>query len=202
MRKAISLALVLAGTLALSACTSPALESAGGSTPFEVGEKPDFSGPFSAELNAAWDESDSDFVRAVVTDGVVSDQEWAELGTRMATCLDGYGITFEGFDDQGSYNGSGNTLDQEELSDALAGCEASTGEAWLTGLRRSMADNPKNIPVEEVMTQCLVRNGAVAPDYTKEQFLQDNPNLSFPFMGTQEEEIFWSCNDDPSYDAR
>lgn len=163
--------------------------------------KPQFSGPFSAELEAAWDESESDFVRGVINDQSISDQEWAELGTRMATCLEQYGIRFDGFDDQGGYDASGNTLSGDALEEALSDCETSTGEVWIHGLRLSMSTNPSNAAVEVAMTDCLIRNGAVGPEYTAEQFLKDNPNLSFPFMGTPEEEIFWSCNSNPSYRA-
>lgn len=165
-------------------------------------ERPTFEGPFAAELQAAWDESGSDFVQSVVHDGVVSDQEWAELGSRMTQCLAEYGIKFEGFDGNGRYNGSGSTLSSEDLNEALSGCEASTGESWLTGIRISMATNPQNEPPEKAMTDCLKRNGAVGQDYTEKQFLDDNADLSFPFMGTAKEKAFWSCNDNPSYVAK
>lgn len=160
---------------------------------------PAFSGPYAAELAEAWRASDSGFVRAVIADGKVSDQEWAELGMRMTECLDDSGLDFVGFSDDGSYRVGPSKVTGEDLTRVLDGCERSTGEVWIHGLRLSMSTNPENVPVEQIMTECLIRNGAVGPDYTEEQFARDSPTQSFPFMGTSKEAAYRRCNDDPSY---
>jgi hypothetical protein len=188
--------ILLAGAMCLTACVS---------TPHPPGDAsrgapaPAFTGPYAAELEAAWRESDSDFVRSVVADEAVSDQEWAELGTRMTECLADAGLEFGGFRDDGSYTVGPSLLTGDDVTRVLDSCERSTGELWLHALRMSMSSNPDNLPIHEVMTQCLIRNGAVEADYTKEQFAQDAPAQSFPFMGTDKESVFWACNDDPSY---
>lgn len=72
---------------------------------------------------------------------------------------------------------------------------------WIHMLRTSMSTNPQNLPIDELMTECLIRNRAVSPDYTAEQFAEDNPAQTIPFLegGTA---IFWACNDEPLYTAK
>lgn len=160
---------------------------------------PAFSGPFAADLTAAWVESESDFVRAALDDQVVSDDEWRTLSARMASCLDDAGIRFEGFEEDGTYSTSPILGSPQEIDATLTECENWSGERWLHPLRRSMSSNPSNAPFEDVMTECLVRNDLVPPDYSSEDFVRDNPSLNFPFMGTPDEAAFWSCNSDPSF---
>lgn len=192
MKKNIKIApyLILLGLVLLPACTSnTSNESNNGA--------PKYSGPYAAELASAWQESDSDFVREVIADEKISDQEWSETGTRMTECLAAKGLKFEGFNDEGGYRvGPTSVSDPDKIMDD---CETDTGAFWLLKLRIGMMSNPSNEPIEEIMTECLIRNGAVDSSYTKEQYLQDNPSLGFPFMGTDKESIFWSCTDNPSF---
>lgn len=198
------LTIAVSGPLLLGGCAEPAPSATDlpvvvtpSSAP--TGAVPAFTGPFAAELRDAWLKSNSDFVRGVVEDQVISDQEWAELSTRMSTCFSRFGIEFRGFGDDGTYSTGPTPYEGDQLEKVLSGCENESGEIWIHGLKLAMSNNPRNEPVEEVMTACLIRNGAVDTSYTEEAFLRDNPSLSFPFMGTEREEIFWKCNSNPSY---
>lgn len=162
-------------------------------------DAPPFTGPYSKELETAWKDSTSEFLHAALEDETISDSEWSELGTEMGDCTAEHGIEFQGFSNDGGYSTGPSDLSRKGQDEILDECEKSTGTYWIIGLRQSMTTNPENIPVEVIMTDCLVRNGAVDADYTKEQFLRDNPDLSFPFMGTPEEQVFWACTKDPSY---
>lgn len=168
----------------------------------DAANMPEFTGPFAGNLASAWTDSNNDFVRATLADQVIDDQEWAELSTRMASCFSERGVEFLGFQDDGTYTSKGpQGASNEEAEKILSYCEDWSGETWLHPLRRSMATNPENIPFPEAMTQCLIRNNLVPSDYTADQFVRDNEQLSFPFMGTSKEEVFWSCNSDTSFKA-
>lgn len=162
---------------------------------------PHFNGPYAADLAQAWQESDSLFVRDVIGDGKVSEPEWAQLGARMSECLAHAGLDFGGYEDGGTYTVGPSSLSGDALSRLLDGCDVSTGGRWIHMLRTSMSTNPQNLPIDELMTECLIRNRAVSPDYTAEQFAEDNPAQTIPFLegGTA---IFWACNDEPLYTAK
>ncbi len=184
---------VVATSLLFAGCgaASPSSAAAGG-------DMPAFSGPYAAELEQAWRESDSDFVRQVIADEVVSDQEWAELDTRMTECLARSGLEFGGFDDHGTYTVGPSQLSGEALSRVVDACEINSGEVWVHALRLAMNANPENRPIAEIMTECLVRNGALSPGYSPEWFDRDSESMTFPFLNGGSR-IFWLCNDDPQY---
>lgn len=192
-------AALLAGTILLTGCSSQT-QTADNETAAS-GEAPAFTGPFAGELTQAWIESDSDFVRGVLADQLVDDQEWAEVTSKMEECFSDLGIKFEGFAGNGSYSTGPFSATEQETEEIFTKCENSSGETWLHPLKRSMEHNPDNVAFEEVMTECLIRNGLMPKSYTKEEFLVDNPNLDFPFIGTPDEQKFWNCNSDPSYEA-
>lgn len=163
---------------------------------------PAFSGPYSSELAEAWKKSDSTWVREVLADGQISDQEYQELGVRLTECYAESGIKFTGFTDDGlGYSLGPSQMSSTEKDKVGEACDESTGQRWIQVLRVSMATNPDNTPVEEAMTQCLIRNGAVAADYTKEQYLKDAPDGTFPYLTPSGSEVFRACNSDPSYSA-
>lgn len=160
---------------------------------------PAFDGPYAAEIADAWRESDSDFVRGVIADEQITDAEWAELGVRMSDCLADEGLDFLGFDDNGTYRVGPSRVSGDDATRVLDGCERESGETWIHALRLSMSTNPDNAPIEELMTDCLIRNGAVAAGYTAEDFARDSPQQTIPFVDSAGTATFWACNEDPSY---
>ena len=194
--------IILASILALAGCTSTTASESGPAENVGSGAMPKFTGPFAVDLSTAWTDSDNEFVQSTLADQTIDDQEWAELSTRMSSCLSKDGVEFLGFRDDGTYETHGPVgATNQEAEDILARCEAWSGETWLHPLRRKMATNPENTPFPEAMTQCLIRNKLVPTDYAVADFIRDNQALSFPFMGTSDEEEFWSCNSDTSYDG-
>lgn len=165
----------------------------------EAPDTPDFSGPFASDYAQAWSESDSEFVRLVVRDEEVSEQEWAEVESRMSTCFSDAGATFEGYTPDGGYAAQKNSLSSERMNEVMGECEKSTGEAWIGYLWFTPQTNPQNTPAEEIITECMIRNGVVGPDYTPEDFLRDNPAMSFPYLDAENgQKGFLECNADPS----
>ena len=189
--------------LGISACVS------GGGSPVHaspiatvsVPPAPKFHGPYAAELAEQWkDPRNPQFVRSVIADGKITDQEWAEVAPRLKSCLRGKGLNFTGFLPDGSYHVDNNpNMSGQETNDALPGCEFASGEMAIGLLRHAMATNPDNIPVSQVMAQCLIRLGVVGPDYTPADYDRDVPTESFPYLDRSTgEKNFWKCNENPT----
>lgn len=159
---------------------------------------PDFSGPFAGEFLTEWnDAANSDFVRSVLEDGAITDQEWAEVGMRLEDCLAAKGIDFKGFDSSGGYSVTSDLSGQMENT-YMGQCELESGEHPLAYLRTQMSTNPDNIPVGQAMAECLVRLHVVAPGYTSEDYLRDAPSMTFPYLDPKTGQAgFWKCNADP-----
>ncbi|REJ06380.1 hypothetical protein DY023_06260 [Microbacterium bovistercoris] len=143
---------------------------------------PSFSGAYKSEFEQAWNESESDFVHEVIADQEITDEEWAEVATRISKCVESKGMTFKGFLDDGGYEVDTGSLSGDEANALLPACEDESGETWLNHLRRQLASNPDNTPAEERVVQCLIRNSVVAGDYTAEDYLKDAPQQSFPYL--------------------
>ena len=61
------------------------------------GAAPSFDGPYAAELAEFYRSAENDFVLAVLSDGVITDAEYAEMTERFRSCLADQGVTFDGF---------------------------------------------------------------------------------------------------------
>lgn len=165
-------------------------------------DSPDFSGPFAAEFTQAWEDSDSEFVRQVIADEQITEREWAEVESRMASCFADAGATFEGHTPQGGYAAQKNSLSSERMNEVMASCEVTSGEHLIGFLWFSAQKNPQNVPPEIIITECMVRTGVVAPDYTSEDFLRDNATMAFPYLDDETgPQGFLACNEDPTRGA-
>lgn len=200
MKKGALLLAIAAITIGLAGCTATTADSPDNSQPPKSAEvqAPEFSGPYKDDLKQAWVESNSDFVREVLADQIVSDQEWAEVVSAMDKCFTENGLSFKGFDDGGGYSLGPASISSDEINDIQLTCEKRSGESWLNFFRYAATKNPDRIPAEQALTACLIKHGAVAPDYTPEQFIEDSPGMNFPFKDEDKgEEIFKQCNMDP-----
>lgn len=183
------------GTLA-GCAASP--EARAASDPIPRPAVPDFSGPFAAEYAEARSEADSDFMRAIVEDEKVSEDEWTQVESRVTSCFTEAGARFEGHDEDGGYAASKNELSSERMNEVMAACEISSGEHPIGYLWFSAQKNPQHLPWESIISECLIRNGVVAPGYTAQDFLEDNPTMSFPYLDPNTgPERFLACNNDP-----
>lgn len=188
--------------LSITACTQQVAldrDTTQSSSSGSSSSAPQFTGPFSSLLTQIWDESESDFVREVIADGSISDQEWAETGDRLEQCLTGKNIEFLGFKDDGSYGYNAGNRTLEEIEPILEECEASSGESWINMLRIAAKTNPGNEPPEVVVRECMIRLGVVDNSYSSEDFLRDVETLEFPLSPSGPGlDGFWACNADPS----
>lgn len=159
---------------------------------------PAFAGPYAAEFSEAWRGADLAFVRDVLYDESISDEEWAEVGTRMESCFAQYGMTFLGFEADGSYGVDPGEVDSDRTQELLAACEAQSGERWLSYLRDALRTNPENRDFFELVAACLVAAGAVAQGYEGEDYRVDIATGDVPLIDpVGGRETASRCNADP-----
>lgn len=163
---------------------------------------PEFSGPYASLLTEIWQKTDSDFVRGVIEDGAVSDQEWAETSYRLEQCLQDNNIAFLGVKEDGTYGFKADGRTQEEIEPILVDCEERSGESWINMLRLAQQTNPSNEPPEAIVRECMLRIGVVEKPYSAEEYLSDQETLDFPLSKDGPGmDGFWACNADPRIES-
>lgn len=196
-RKSAGIVVALSCAALLAACAGETTTNSATTDP----NMPSFSGAYKSDFEQAWNESDSEFVRGVIADQEISDEEWAEVVTRITACFESKGMTFKGFLDDGGYEVDTGSLSGDKANEILPECEEESGERWLNYLRRQLASNPNNTSAEELVTKCLIRNGVVPDDYTPEAYLEDAPEKSFPYVDPSSgEHGLRACSTNPDVD--
>lgn len=160
-----------------------------------------YTGPHAQDFSY-WAEREGtpDFALAAMADSHISEAELAEAESRFVACTSKHGILVSHFDPLGGTYETGplnDTGPMGSLADVDV-CELSSGYLPLMFIYMSVTQNPENRDNSEIMTECLIRNKALAPDYPVEQFAHDNEHLSLPFKDPLSgERIFDSCTRDP-----
>ena len=187
------LALVLSLNL-LSACSQ-----SGGFSSDKVGpeDTPIFEGTYAEEYRQAWTNSDEPFVREVIRDQKVTDQELAEAVKRLGDCFDSQGMELLEYEHDGAYSVDPGEISGERSNELMVECENSSGEAVLGRLRYSEQTNPENRDIDEIMHECLVRVGAVPASYSIEEYRHDNPTYDFPFVVEDGSALYDKCVAEP-----
>lgn len=188
--------------LALAGCSgTPSVEDSG--PPSDDRSRsappaPSFTGPHAEHYLDAWNDTNLDFVRDVIRDERVSDQEWAEVVERMDRCFAGLGIDFLGFEPDGGYAVHPGDMDPDLANDNLAVCELESGEAWIGLLRSEAAINPEGLDFDQLVLDCMIDRGAVDSSYALEEYRRDYVSTSFPYIDPISGEQIWSdCHRDP-----
>lgn len=159
---------------------------------------PDFSGPYAAEFAETYRGAESEFVREALSDEEISDAEYAEMTERFRKCLEGVGITFNGFDETGAYTTT-YAPNRDDTRDLVDQCVRESGQDAIGLLRDIMSVNPENRDMAEVMAECLVREGAVAPGYGAEDYVADTQSrfADRELLSDELETALTSCSTDP-----
>lgn len=164
-----------------------------------TGETPDFSGPWAEEFTLEYQRAESDFVRTVLADEVITDQELSETRDKFTECMEAYGFTNISFDADGGfefYPGEG--ADDEAVDDQVHECSEMSGESSIGALHSWIRRNPDNQDEATIMAACLVRKKVVEPSYSAEHYADDAPEEDFPFFdGIAGQVAFHECNADP-----
>ncbi|ALJ18684.1 hypothetical protein [Microbacterium sp. No. 7] len=159
------------------------------------GPVPEFSGPWADEFASSYRKSTSDFERAALEDGEISDAEYVELQERFRTCLAEGNIAFTEFNPDGSfqYQLLGGTS-PDEGNEVVTACAVSSGQRTLGFLYVEAHRNPQKLVEAELIAACLVEQGAVEKGYTADDYMRG----SFPFVDEEKgEELLDYCSADP-----
>lgn len=181
--------------LALCAC-SP--EETPVTTSFEGA--PSFTGPWAAEFTDALTGSTDDFVRSVLADEVVTDQELSETRDRFSGCLSGFGVTDISFEADGGFSmRSPEGMSQDAVSERVDACSEESGESTVGALHSWVRRNPQNLDEDTILAACLVRKEVVDPSFSAEDYASadgDLPYLDSVSAGVGDA-VFALCNNDP-----
>jgi len=167
------LGLLTIGVTVLSGCTPGTEESA------PVG----FEGPWAAEFEASYAATDSEFVRSVLEDGVITDQEYAEMFERFRSCLRTAGITVTDVGSDGSFSTHfPESLGPDAANDATKRCSVEAGENHISSLYHFVARNPQHLDEAEMVVACLIDAEVVEPSYSPDDFKRESPTGSFSLI--------------------
>lgn len=143
---------------------------------------PKFDGPWAAEFEDAYTSTTSDYVRAVLEDGTVSEQEYAETVTRYKDCLDSVGIIVNELLPTGEMNYSYTEGNSDDAVAAEKTCSTQSGFYPIGMLYNWVYANPQKRDVAEITSACLVRAGAVSPGYSADDYRKEVPTSKFSLI--------------------
>ncbi len=178
----------------LAGCTAaPAAD------PPHSGEVPAFAGPWAAEFADVYTWTTTDFERAALADGVISDQELAEVRNRMTSCLTALGFSEIEFGPDGSLSlMPPGGYDEDTTGDQMLDCSTESGEGTVGALHSWIRRNPQNLDEDTIMAACLVREGVVDPSYDAAAYAEDSTNGTIPFIDPAAGQVAdMKCNHDP-----
>lgn len=196
-----ALALVAAVATLLAACGSvpDAVPTAGAASGTDGnGDIPSFSGPYAADFERVYTETESAFVRDALMDEEISDAEFSEMTARLTTCLADNGIEFGGYDEDGAITTS-LAPNPDDTHDIFTECSKTSGEAAIGALYSVTRRNPDNLDVATITAECLVKTGAVPPQYDADDYTADTAGRfsDFGSLDPELQEALTTCSLDP-----
>ncbi len=182
-----SMALGLCAVIAAAGCT-------------EVVPTAEFKGPWADDFEHSYATSDSEYVRAILEDEVITDQEYAETIARYRVCMTAAGLTVETYQPGG---GGSFSFPPEMGADAAyaesEACSATSGERWVSMLYGAVRRNPEHLSELSILIQCFVDAGIVEAGYSREDYDRDaRSGPTFPFKNPEHDKpLFDACTADP-----
>ena len=183
-------------TLAATACgcqqTTPAAE-----------------GPWAADIEQARSEwASNEFVQSVLADSSISEAELQDMRQRVLSCLTDKGVTGASFGPSGTLSVPdqpvGSSISEEQQEEFIHACSIDAGEPIIEALEFDMRVNPDHRDINELYTQCLIRNKAVEPSFTVQELTRARESetpleSALPFIDpSQGPDIWQRCVEDPS----
>ena len=183
-------------TLAATACgcqqTTPAAE-----------------GPWAADIEQARSEwASNEFVQSVLADSAISEAELQDMRQRVLSCLTDKGVTGASYGPSGTLSVPdqpvGSSISEEQQEEFVHACSIDAGEPIIEALEFDMRVNPDHRDFNELFTQCLIRNKAVEPSFTAQEFARARESempldSALPFIDpSQGPDIWQRCVEDPS----
>jgi len=166
-------------------------------------------GPWASDIEQARNEwASNEFVQSVLSDSAISEAELQDMRQRVLNCLTDKGITGASFGPDGTLNVPdqpvGSTISAEQQQEFEYACSVDAGQPIIEALEFDMRVNPDHRDINELYTQCLIRNKAVEPSFTAQDLtraLESGTPLSsaLPFIDpSQGPDILRRCFEDPS----
>ena len=166
-------------------------------------------GPWAADIEQARNEwASNEFVQSVLADSAISEAELQDMRQRVLSCLTDKGITGASFGPGGTLNVPdqpvGSSISAEQQQEFEYVCSVDAGQPIIEALEFDMRVNPDHRDINELYTQCLIRNKAVEPSFTAQDLTRARESgtplsSALPFIDpSQGPDILLRCIEDPS----
>ena len=166
-------------------------------------------GPWAADIEQARNEwASNEFVQSVLADSAISEAELQDMRQRVLSCLTDKGVTGASFSPSGQLSVPdqpvGSSISEEQQEEFVHTCSIDAGQPIIEALEFDMRVNPDHRDINELYTQCLIRNKAVEPSFTAQELARARESgtplaSALPFIDpSQGPHILDRCIDDPS----
>ncbi len=166
-------------------------------------------GPWAADIEQARTEwASNEFVQSVLADSAISEAELQDMRQRVLSCLTDKGVTGASFGPSGELSVPdqpvGSSISEEQQQEFIHACSIDAGQPIIEALEFDMRVNPDHRDINELYTQCLIRNKAVEPSFTAQELARARESgtpldSALPFIDpSQGPDILQRCLDDPS----
>ena len=166
-------------------------------------------GPWAADIEQARSEwASNEFVQSVLADSAISEAELQDMRQRVLSCLTDKGVTGASFSPSGQLSVPdqpvGSSVSEEQQEEFVHTCSIDAGQPIIEALEFDMRVNPDHRDINELYTQCLIRNKAVEPSFTAQELARARESgtplaSALPFIDpSQGPNILDRCIDDPS----
>ena len=165
-------------------------------------------GPWAADIEQARNEwASNEFVQSVLADSTI-EAELQDMRQRVLSCLTDKGVTGASFGPSGTLSVPdqpvGSSISAEQQQEFVSACSNDAGQPIIEALEFNMRVNPDHRDFNELYTQCLIRNKAVEPSFTAQEFARARESgtplsSALPFIDpAQGPDILQRCLEDPS----
>lgn len=154
------------------------------------GHPPAERSPYAAEYDAAMERASEDFVRQALSDYRITDQEYGEATDRAVSCAAGQGVTVKVLSPGYSVSGG------SSANDVFDDCS----RRFLSDIEllyNAAVQNPENVPFEDLVVECLVRNGVVDAGYGRADYDRDMSAGTGPFAHLDSDPVALKCATTP-----
>ena len=166
-------------------------------------------GPWAADIEQARNEwASNEFVQSVLADSAISEAELQDMRQRVLSCLTDKGVTGASFGPSGELSVPdqpvGSSVSEEQQQEFVYACSVDAGQPIIEALEFDMRVNPDHRDINELYTQCLIRNKAVEPSFTAQELARARESgtplaSALPFIDPAQGPDIWKrCVDDPS----
>lgn len=166
-------------------------------------------GPWAADIEQARNEwASNEFVQSVLADSAISEAELQDMRQRVLSCLTDKGVTGASFGPSGTLSVPdhpvGSSISEEQQEEFVNACSIEAGQPIIEALEFDMRVNPDHRDINELYTQCLIRNKAVEPSFTAQELARARESgtplaSTLPFIDpAQGPDIWQRCVEDPS----